>query len=436
LVFVKKIILIIFFISCYSALQSQQYWIKQNTPVTKKLAVCSFVDSLWGWAAGDSGTIIRTTNGGSNWTIQQSNTPENINSVFFLNYNLGWALALVVSDNPENNFGTVILKTTNGGIHWDTSFYPEVSTFLFCVLFLDSLNGWMGGYPNPILHTTNGGQNWFPAYIDTTGPTSLPVRHITFYNKKFGVACGGIPELVGHVYVTTDYGNTWKGKGVAPEPLNSTFIFDSLNVVGLGGGPDEGPSIVSTSNSGSNWKLVALPYWGIPFACSFRTRLEGWSPMGYVPAFLKTDDGGITWGQKNTPDSAQLFDIKFTDYRNGFCVGDSGVVYKFNYAAVNISKIGTNIPSSYKLFQNFPNPFNPATKIKFDLKEDGRLKKEDVKLVIYDITGREIQTLVNEQLSPGTYEITFNGSNLSSGIYFYRLTSENYSQTMKMLLIK
>jgi hypothetical protein len=103
---------------------------------------------------------------------------------------------------------------------------------------------------------------------------------------------------------------------------------------------------------------------------------------------------------------------------------------------IGINKISDIVPSSYSLQQNYPNPFNPVTKIKFDLKTEVRSQKSEVKLIIYDITGREIITLVNEQLNPGTYEVTFDGSNLPSGVYFYRLTSGNFVDTKKLILLK
>jgi hypothetical protein len=85
----------------------------------------------------------------------------------------------------------------------------------------------------------------------------------------------------------------------------------------------------------------------------------------------------------------------------------------------------------YKLFQNYPNPFNPSTSIKFDVREAG-----DVKIVVYDLTGKAVQTLVNSKLQSGSYETSFNGSNLNSGVYFYKLISNGFTETKKMFLIK
>lgn len=101
------------------------------------------------------------------------------------------------------------------------------------------------------------------------------------------------------------------------------------------------------------------------------------------------------------------------------------------HKSVGIKQISSEVPSGYSLKQNYPNPFNPTTTIKFDI-----LRLGDVKIVVYDIMGREVQTLANEKLQPGTYQATFDGSKLTSGVYFYRLTSDNFTDTKRMLLVK
>jgi hypothetical protein len=107
---------------------------------------------------------------------------------------------------------------------------------------------------------------------------------------------------------------------------------------------------------------------------------------------------------------------------------------------IGIQNISTEIPKQFQLYQNYPNPFNPNTKIKFDLpKTNFTLSKTKgliVFLKVYDALGREVQTLVNENLNPGTYEVDFNGDNLPSGVYFYKLVAGDYMQTKKMVLLK
>jgi type IX secretion system substrate protein len=114
---------------------------------------------------------------------------------------------------------------------------------------------------------------------------------------------------------------------------------------------------------------------------------------------------------------------------NGVVYGDTGFV-------VGINNIYSEIPESFSLSQNYPNPFNPSTNIKFAVPAPSPLERVGVRLVIYDVIGREVQTLVNEHLQPGTYEVEFDASNFSSGVYYYTLLSGNYFETKKMVLLR
>ncbi len=123
-------------------------------------------------------------------------------------------------------------------------------------------------------------------------------------------------------------------------------------------------------------------------------------------------------------------------YINHNSNGQSLAKYYFvrgEFFIISIKPISNAIPKSYRLYQNYPNPFNPLTKIRFDLP-----KTSNTKIKIYDILGKEIATLVNEKLSPGTYEIPFSISNvqLPSGLYFYKFSSDEFSDTKKLIILK
>ena len=114
--------------------------------------------------------------------------------------------------------------------------------------------------------------------------------------------------------------------------------------------------------------------------------------------------------------------------------GDSSCSLNANFStgtAVGIINEINNIPKVFALSQNYPNPFNPSTIINYEIPESGL-----VTIKIYDVLGREVSTIVNEEKSPGRYKVKFNGSNLASGLYLYRITSGNFSETKKMLLMK
>lgn len=110
----------------------------------------------------------------------------------------------------------------------------------------------------------------------------------------------------------------------------------------------------------------------------------------------------------------------------------NGVVYGDTSAVIGINIISTEIPAFFKLYQNYPNPFNPSTKVKFDIR-----KNSNVNLSVYDVLGNVIETLVNENLSAGSFSVSWNGNNHSNGIYFFRMIIDGkISGAKKMILLK
>jgi len=110
-----------------------------------------------------------------------------------------------------------------------------------------------------------------------------------------------------------------------------------------------------------------------------------------------------------------------------------------------VEETSSGTPESFRLYQNYPNPFNPTTKIRFQIPEVGGQKSEvrgqksevnHVTLKVYDVLGREVRTLVSEELKPGSYETTFDATGLASGVYVYRLQAGGFVETKKMILQK
>ncbi|MCB0748508.1 MAG: T9SS type A sorting domain-containing protein, partial [Ignavibacteriae bacterium] len=117
---------------------------------------------------------------------------------------------------------------------------------------------------------------------------------------------------------------------------------------------------------------------------------------------------------------------------------DAGDVYAYlvrahaGFGITDVEEVTSELlPNEVSLEQNYPNPFNPSTTIKFSI-----LERSDVKLRVYDILGKEIKLLINEELNPGEYSVQFIGDNLTSGLYFYELSTNKFKQTRKMLLLK
>jgi hypothetical protein len=124
-----------------------------------------------------------------------------------------------------------------------------------------------------------------------------------------------------------------------------------------------------------------------------------------------------------------------TSYFTGVSVNQR-IIIDENDGIIGIKKINENVPDNFYLGQNYPNPFNPVTKIKFDVPANGKGPTADVKISIYDVSGRKVSVLVNEMMKPGSYEAEWNAANYSSGIYFYILTAGSISITKKMMLVK
>lgn len=126
-----------------------------------------------------------------------------------------------------------------------------------------------------------------------------------------------------------------------------------------------------------------------------------------------------------------------TQYYWAVCTEDSlgfgnfSPVRSFRVRTTSVQNISSSIPTKFKLYNNYPNPFNPCTKIKFDLPQNSF-----VNIIVFDVSGRNVKNLVEENLSAGSYETEFNASNLPSGIYYYTLQSGNFTQTKKMILLK
>lgn len=432
----NKIVLVILLLAVYQNISSAQgTWERLNSPTNENLSSVYFVDSLYGWAAGFSGTIIHTSNGGNDWIIQDSKTGNNILDIFFLDRNLGWAISWEAFNYP---FGTYILKTTDGGVNWDSSTFPVESIFSQCILFLDSLNGWMGGKPYPIVRTTDGGISWTEAEIDSAFFSGLPVYDIQFYNSSFGYASGGVIDCCGIIWRTTNGGDYWfviDTPYVAPEPIYQLHIKDSLNVLGVGGDFEDlgyGVGTIHTSDGGMSWGFEYIGMSGVAWDIDFRNESEAWSPLGGQQKLIYSLDAGKTWTSITTPDSAIIFKMIFPGSLHGYGVGMDGAIIKYKPDSTTTVFVPDNlIPEGFILLQNYPNPFNPKTNIGFRIAEPGF-----VNLKVFDILGSEVATLVNDELTEGIYEINFNAGELSSGVYFYTLSASDFISSKKMILLR
>ncbi len=440
---VHKICFFILFFLAQVSVYAQGTWSRIEVPSHVFLKSLCFTDSLYGWAAGDSGTILHTADGGITWISQNSGTTDEISALFFLDRDRGWASSINYTVSP---FGSVLLKTTNGGATWTGTPYPVENIFITCILFRDSLNGWMGGRPNALVKTTNGGDDWTQAEIDTSVLAFFPVLSISFYNDKYGYACGGMFDIAGVIWRTSNGGEKWYAIDPSEAPadeVHELHLFDSLHVIGAGGDPDFGYGVgmIRTSDGGLSWNYQALGMQGTAYDIDFRNQSEVWSPLGMRGTLIYSMDAGNSWTEIPAPDSAAIFKMTFPDSLHGWAVGRDGAVLKYKPASSGgINPGPASDPDAIILYQNSPNPFSSSTNISFRIPV--AMSPVPVTIKVYNILGNEIATLVDREFPPGVYESTFNAMNMPGGIYFYRLTGNTSGKVIpdvaprKMILMK
>lgn len=417
-----KILFLFIFIQFQTCCFAQGSWDRIDVPTQQYLRSVYFVDSLTGWAVGDSGIIIHTLDGGDNWIIQESNTENEIVDVFFLNSQVGWASSFNYSTPP---YGTLLLKTNNGGNDWVNEPYPTENIFITCILFLDSLVGWMGGTPHALVNTTDGGNTWQQADVDTSTLAFFPVLNIKFYNEQYGYACGGMFDIAGVTWRTNNGGEKWYAIDVSDAPadeVHDLYLFDSIRVIGAGGDPDfgYGVGLIRTFDAGLNWEYEELGVQGNAYDIDFVNSAEAWAPLGPQRKFIYSVDSGATWSEIATPESTAIYEIVFPDSLHGFAVGSEGTMLKFKPA----TQVGVESLASFSkgivLHQNFPNPFKRKTNISFSIPEEQNIKLP-VQILIFDIYGNKVSSIILKKLVSGTNKVTFNAAGLQNGIYYYQL---------------
>ena len=420
-------LILVFFIS-NTIVFSQSYWTKVNSPVSVNLRNCVFTDNLNGWAAGDDGVIVHTSDGGSTFVIQNSTIPYYINDIFFLNNRLGWVVA-----NEFLFSGTSILTTTNGGLVWTSELLPDHSLFFRTIYFRDSLNGFMGGLNGAFYKTSDAGSNWLAANVDTSEFSAFPVNRITFSSAMKGFACGGYTDVAGVIWKTSDGGFNWSAGAYSPEPFYDLYAKTIDEIISVGGDFEYGVQISKTFDAGNNWIYESLNMFGQAESIDFRTASEAWMPLGFAQSWAVSYDSGNTWKSIPAFDGAVIHSVDFADSLHGLAVGNNGVILKYNALKVSAAENITNIPGKFSLSQNYPNPFNPNTIISYSLPA-----AQHTVLKVYSILGNEIATLVNEKQDAGNYNYQFSTVNyqLPSGIYFYKMDTGDFSETKRMVLLK
>jgi len=404
------IILTLFVIACANA-----QWIKQFSP-NHDLHDIEFINKYTGWTCGDN-HIYKTTDGGISWNEQSHPDAYLIQQIFPVNENVvyacGWWNFMKTTNGGENwtaffaggtgqglpvleglhfineNTGwlvgnVVAMKTTNGGNTFIDSM--RVESISQDVYFKDSLTGLMCSENGALFKTLNGGQNWNRVPVIMNGPLYSFYRITVLKDSLVWLASKS-------VYKSTDFGNTWDSLGFIP---------------------------------------MAIPNRSI-FCMEFTSPLIGYAG-GQSLELFKTIDGGFNWTLQQTAQFTPGLYYGMYAYNDSivWACGRRIVLNTLTGGLTNINNNYSISPLDFVLHQNYPNPFNPNTKIFYEIKKTAKIR-----VVVFNVKGNAVKTIVNDTKSAGKYSVDFNSENISSGVYFYSLyINDIKTNTKKMILLK
>ena len=303
-----------------------------------------------------------------------------------------------------------------------------LGTSVYCLSQKDSYL--IAGTDDGVYLSSNDGALWYKPSADL----NKKVISCLAANSSNMIFAGILGESVKSglgVFATTNMGATWieVNNGLPPQTTIFSMVF--LNNELFGTSTDG--RVFKSINNGGLWTRSDL---GISF---FYNEIHAINKFGNNllvgcddGIFLSTNQGAY-WVLQNIGlrFGTQIERNALIQSGNYVFVAANNGVYRKPVSQVSIQNISNAVPDKYLLGQNYPNPFNPVTKIRFEIP-----KSSFVNLVVYNTSGREVALLINEKLNAGVYEKTFDASSLTSGVYFYRITSDNFTETKKMLLIK
>jgi hypothetical protein len=499
---------LIFLLLLLPAVNNSQ-WIEQQTPFGDGIILSvDFVDLntgvACGWYLQDTtpiGRAMYTTNGGINWFLSQfPDSSRSFVTVQFVNsttayiagaYNIpgknsvnrpltgfnfskNRSISYIWSGRPMFSTGTrgYFLKSTNSGQSWfPYGTIPQDAYYFDCMYFNNSLTGYVCTSVTPdfpslekIYETTNGGSSWFSSYSSND---TVELKDIYFTDLNTGFVVGDVLTSTGFqglIMRTTNGGNIWTRQSF-PTVNNFTAVKMINSTTGFISGVNNQSSgasgiIFKSTNSGVSWNQINyivenclleginfIP--GTGLGICYGEKFDGITFLLDSSLISKSTDYGITWMEYTIKDDSTVnIGSKMINETHWYISGGSAInVSKLLYTTnggnpIGIKPVSNEIPKSFSLSQNYPNPFNPSTKIKFNISLSRGVDAEGgrgvlTKLIVYDVLGREVATLVNEKLSPGTYEAEWDASSFPSGMYFYQLAARGkVIDSKKMVFMK
>ncbi len=391
-------------------------WSQTSNGMGNNKTVISF-DSLGNnFFAGtyDAGVYV-SSNNGANWT-QTSLIATQINALA--------SNGSIIFAGAEDIGGTGgVYVSSNNGTNWTKT---AAGYRVFSIACKDGFTI-AGTYASSgIILSSNNGANWVTTSLTTGGVLAIKTMGTRIFA---GVSNTGSSTSNG-VYISTNNGANWTLSSLSNRVVTS-FTVSGSNIFA---GTQEGGVYLSTDN-GTTWsQTTSIGGNSVNALSSIGSNIFAGV---YVSGFYHSSNNGLSWTQKNegfTVGTTQTYIYALTIKNNSIFAGtlnNSVWLRSLSTVVSNIRQISSLSPAAFLLNQNYPNPFNPQTKINFSIP-----KISNTVLKVFNTNGTEVQTLVNQNLQAGTYSVEFGNANLTSGIYFYTLTSGEFKETKKMILVK
>lgn len=386
--------------------------------------------------------VFLSTDVGKTWITVNSGLPNT--------YVTSLAAVPVNSDSTLFFVGTRdagILCSSDDGASWHPVNNDGLDTLITCLAAGPSKDGggdlYAGTYTRGMFHSSDNGESWRVVNTNWVGGT-VGINAIV-------VAGGGTDSSQVYaatndgIYLSTDAGSNWgivnQGlpdppvgfwgyslTSLAALPVNSGTVFVSV-------GHDYG--VYRTTNRGASWSEVnnGLADKEVRALAAFSLDGQGAYVFAATPSGLfVSNDYGASWGLADSSWSTTPISSIVNCGTNIYILAGEGGIWRrpiSQLIATAVRQEASGHPEAFRLYQNFPNPFNPSTTISYELSAN-----RFVSLKVYDVLGREVKTLVNEVKKIGRYEVQFDASGLASGVYFYRIRAGNFAKTMKLMLMK
>jgi photosystem II stability/assembly factor-like uncharacterized protein len=336
--------------------------VKHDVEIDKNLRAVHFVDAMTGWAAGDSGSVYVTTDGGRGWKPQSPGSDADINFIYFVDRNRGWMLGKSVAKAGDESGGDDILFiTADGGGAWARKPLPNVTS----LHFTDAKTGWAVGKNFTLLKTTDGGLEWSKvrSLEKLIGPRadspndSFGFSDVHFTDAKHGWLIGNFYGRercdIGGVFTTSDGGATWKRVPLAIQTRNNSGLFtpgalDSAHFTDANTGSITGEMYdgerryffaLHTRDGGRTWSLFRIPSRATHnsqfldpargWTAAFLPRASGDEAAVYDTTLLRTGNGGLSWRIDFVARGRRVRGVFFLSPTKGWAVGDGGIILSY-----------------------------------------------------------------------------------------------------------